>query len=246
MREWMIEELAPRPGDTVLELAAGAGDTGFEAAAIVGAARPADLDRLLPGDGGGGPPPRRRARARERGLPGDGRRAHRARRRLGRRRALPVRLHADARPRRRARRDAPRAAPGRAPRARGVERARAQPVGRRSASGSWSSAATCRRPSPAPRARSRWRARSTRGRCSRAPASRRCVRRRSRFASPSATSTTTRTYTTDTGGPAALALRGLPEDELEILKTRLRAAFAPFAADGGYALPGLALAVAAS
>ncbi len=36
VREWMIRELAPRPGDTVLELAAGAGDTGFEAAAIVG------------------------------------------------------------------------------------------------------------------------------------------------------------------------------------------------------------------
>ena len=36
VREWMIQELAPRPGDTVLELAAGAGDTGFEAAAIVG------------------------------------------------------------------------------------------------------------------------------------------------------------------------------------------------------------------
>jgi ubiquinone/menaquinone biosynthesis C-methylase UbiE len=36
VREWMIKELAPRPGDTVLELAAGAGDTGFEAAAIVG------------------------------------------------------------------------------------------------------------------------------------------------------------------------------------------------------------------
>lgn len=36
VREWMIQELAPRPGDTVLELAAGAGDTGFEAAAIAG------------------------------------------------------------------------------------------------------------------------------------------------------------------------------------------------------------------
>jgi len=32
----MIKQLAPQPGDTVLELAAGAGDTGFEAAAIVG------------------------------------------------------------------------------------------------------------------------------------------------------------------------------------------------------------------
>jgi ubiquinone/menaquinone biosynthesis C-methylase UbiE len=36
VREWMIRELAPQPGHTVLELAAGAGDTGFDAAAIVG------------------------------------------------------------------------------------------------------------------------------------------------------------------------------------------------------------------
>jgi len=36
VRDLMLTELAPRPGDTVLELAAGAGDTGFEAAAIVG------------------------------------------------------------------------------------------------------------------------------------------------------------------------------------------------------------------
>jgi ubiquinone/menaquinone biosynthesis C-methylase UbiE len=36
VREWMIRELAPRAGDTVLEVAAGAGDTGFEAAGVVG------------------------------------------------------------------------------------------------------------------------------------------------------------------------------------------------------------------
>jgi SAM-dependent methyltransferase len=36
IREWMLRELAPQPGQTVLELAAGAGDSGFEAAAIVG------------------------------------------------------------------------------------------------------------------------------------------------------------------------------------------------------------------
>ncbi|MGH3092505.1 MAG: class I SAM-dependent methyltransferase [Gaiellaceae bacterium] len=36
VREWLITELAPRPGDTVLELSAGPGDTGFAAAAIVG------------------------------------------------------------------------------------------------------------------------------------------------------------------------------------------------------------------
>lgn len=36
VRVWLIRGLAPRPGDMVLELSAGAGDTGFEAAAIVG------------------------------------------------------------------------------------------------------------------------------------------------------------------------------------------------------------------
>ena len=36
VRGWMLAGLAPRPGDTVLELAAGAGDTGFEAAAVLG------------------------------------------------------------------------------------------------------------------------------------------------------------------------------------------------------------------
>jgi protein-L-isoaspartate O-methyltransferase len=36
VRTWLIGELAPRPGDTVLELSDGVGDTGFAAAAIVG------------------------------------------------------------------------------------------------------------------------------------------------------------------------------------------------------------------
>jgi ubiquinone/menaquinone biosynthesis C-methylase UbiE len=36
VREWLIEALAPRPGDTVLELAAGPGDTGFAAAELLG------------------------------------------------------------------------------------------------------------------------------------------------------------------------------------------------------------------
>jgi ubiquinone/menaquinone biosynthesis C-methylase UbiE len=35
VREWMLKELRPREGDTVLELAAGLGETGFEAAAAV-------------------------------------------------------------------------------------------------------------------------------------------------------------------------------------------------------------------
>ena len=36
VRDWLISELAPQPGDTVLEVSAGAGDTGFAVAAIVG------------------------------------------------------------------------------------------------------------------------------------------------------------------------------------------------------------------
>lgn len=35
-REWMLEALDPQPADTVLELAAGTGETGFEAARLVG------------------------------------------------------------------------------------------------------------------------------------------------------------------------------------------------------------------
>jgi SAM-dependent methyltransferase len=36
VRKWLLRELAPQPGDTILELAAGPGDTGFAAAAVVG------------------------------------------------------------------------------------------------------------------------------------------------------------------------------------------------------------------
>jgi SAM-dependent methyltransferase len=34
--EWLVRELAPKPGDTVLELASGQGDVGFEVAPILG------------------------------------------------------------------------------------------------------------------------------------------------------------------------------------------------------------------
>jgi SAM-dependent methyltransferase len=36
IRTWLVTELAPRPGDTVLELCAGPGETGFAAAELVG------------------------------------------------------------------------------------------------------------------------------------------------------------------------------------------------------------------
>ena len=43
--EWMVHALDPQPGDTVLELAAGPGGTGFSAAALVG-----DQGRLISSD----------------------------------------------------------------------------------------------------------------------------------------------------------------------------------------------------
>ena len=54
------------------------------------------------------------------------------------------------------------------------------------------------------------------------------------------------TFSTDTGGPAALALRGMPEHEREDLRAQLHAAFAPFESGGRYELPGVALAAVAS
>jgi SAM-dependent methyltransferase len=45
VRDWMVRELSIRPGDTVLELAAGVGETGFEAARLVG-----DHGRLITTD----------------------------------------------------------------------------------------------------------------------------------------------------------------------------------------------------
>jgi len=50
----------------------------------------------------------------------------------------------------------------------------------------------------------------------------------------------------DVAGPFAMVVRGLPEDEREALRGRLAEAFVPFATDGGYELPGIALCAVAS
>ncbi len=50
----------------------------------------------------------------------------------------------------------------------------------------------------------------------------------------------------DVAGPFAIVLRGLPEGEREVLKAKLAEAFVPFATDGGYELPGSALCAVAS
>jgi SAM-dependent methyltransferase len=50
----------------------------------------------------------------------------------------------------------------------------------------------------------------------------------------------------DVAGPFAMVLRGLPEGEREALKATLGQAFVPFATNGGYELPGVALCAVAS
>jgi len=48
-------------------------------------------------------------------------------------------------------------------------------------------------------------------------------------------------FSTDTAGPLAMAMRQLTETELKVIQETLAERFAPFASDEGYALPGVAL-----
>jgi SAM-dependent methyltransferase len=50
----------------------------------------------------------------------------------------------------------------------------------------------------------------------------------------------------DVAGPFGMAVRGLPDDERKTLRARLKEAFVPFAANEGYELPGVALCAVAS
>jgi SAM-dependent methyltransferase len=50
----------------------------------------------------------------------------------------------------------------------------------------------------------------------------------------------------DVAGPFAIVVRGLHQDEREVLRARLKEAFVPFATDGGYEIPGGALCAIAS
>jgi ubiquinone/menaquinone biosynthesis C-methylase UbiE len=243
-REWMIEELAPRPGDTVLELAAGAGDTGFEAAAIVG-----ERGRLISTDFSPAMVQVARRRGAELGLGNVDYRVMDAER---------IELDADSV-------DGVLCRFGYMlmtdPAAALAETRRVLRSGGRLALAVWGAPernpwATIgfglliergHMPPPEPGAPSPF-----------ALASEEHMRALLEGAGFTAVRTeevpvrfTFRdiddytTYATDIGGPAALVLRRLPEDEREALKTQLGAAFAPFAAAVGYEIPGVALCAAA-
>jgi ubiquinone/menaquinone biosynthesis C-methylase UbiE len=244
VREWLIEELAPRPGDTVLELAAGAGDTGFEAAAIVG-----ERGRLISTDFSPAMVQVARRRGAELGIGNVHHRVMDAERieldpdsvdgvvcRFG------YMLMTD-------------------PAAALAETRRVLCPGGRLALAVWSAPernpwATIgfglliergHMPPPEPGAPSPFAmASEEQTRALLEGAGFTAIRTEEvpvRFAFRDLDDYTT--YATDTGGPAALVLRRLPEDEREALKGKLGAAFAPFAAAVGYELPGVALCAVA-
>ena len=53
-------------------------------------------------------------------------------------------------------------------------------------------------------------------------------------------------HATDTGGPAVMVLRDMPDDQRESFRAQLTGALASFRADGGYVFPGVALAAVAA
>ncbi|MGH2948371.1 MAG: class I SAM-dependent methyltransferase [Solirubrobacteraceae bacterium] len=244
VREWMIKELAPRRGDTVLELAAGAGDTGFEAAAIVG-----EGGRLISTDFS----PAMVQVARRRGAElGRGNAHYRVMD------AERIELDADSV-------DGVLCRFGYMlmpdPAAAFAETRRVLRLGGRLALAVWGAPernpwATIgfglliergHMPPPEPGAPGPFAmASEEQTRALLVGAGFTAVRTEEipvRFTFRDLDDYTT--YATDTGGPAALVLRRLPDDERQTLKTQLRAAFAPFAVDGGYEIPGVALCAAA-
>ena len=244
--EWLVARLDPRPGQTILELAAGTGETGFLAAPLLG-----PDGRLISSDREPGMVEAAEAARRgERGIANVEFRVLDAERLElpdceRRRRAQPLRLHPQGRP---AAGAAPRSAASCAPGGRlafcGLGRARAKPLDDRSGRGDGRA-----RPPPAPSERgdrsSRRNATRRRSRaCSRRPASR-----------PETSRSSSRLPLRRRRGalvlrqraprPGRARARGLP-DEVERAEVRAEVERRARSAPDGFELGGVSLNVAAA
>ncbi len=158
---WMIDAIDPQPGQSLLELAAGTGDTGLLAAELI-----APAGTLISSDFAPEMLQAAQRRAEELGITNvrfkqiDADTSIDLEAGQPRRRALPLGLHADGRPGARAARDAPGAAAGRARRARRVGRRRTRTRGSRCRAARRSPPGSARRPTRTCRARSAGRARA--------------------------------------------------------------------------------------
>ena len=247
---WMVQEISPQPGQRVLELAAGLGETGMLAAELVapmgGVIVSDQAEAMLEGARARGD----RARPEQPRVPGAQRRMDRPAARERGRRAVPLGLHADGRSRDRFGRDAAGAASRRAPGAGGLGPGGEQSLGAAAGAGALRArdrdgrGSGRRRPAGAVRARQRRAGRRAAGRGG---------FRRGRTWRRSISSRRHESFqelwdsTLDLSRRFHDAVLSRPQPEVEEIKASLAGRFAAYAtAEGTLAVPGRTLVASAS
>ena len=244
---WMIDHLALQPGQRVLELAAGPGDTGFLAAELI---KPGGT--LISSDATEAMLEIARERARQMGIDNVEFRQlelewidlHDRQRR---RDPVPLGGHADPRPAGRGPGDAARAAPRRSGRARGLGRVEAEPVGDDPGARARRARSHRARPTQTPQECSRWRRRARSPSCSKERAL--STSRSTRSSFPGATRTLTPTSTSSSTSRACSRRSSASSPRMSRLEVRRRIGelLSEFATDdGSIRVPGQTLVAAAN